>query len=923
MKNLTVTLPPLTNTAAQFTILTSQYPKVLSKEIRLDNTGSMIKIPSANLCTGTATVKSVTSIFEFADIISKLNSNQALTYGVPTNGITDAKIVTKNEFDKGSNEPNLITRSKQHFEWPVSAGIMMFDYDPDDEALEKDVVLKLLYTVCPQIKKVDHIWWISSSSNIVNEKTGKHLSAVTGQRIYLMVKDASDIPRAAKLIEERLWLAGFGSIKVSASGSILERVPFDMCVYQPSRMDFAAGASCIPPLIQDRGKPLVMKGSESCLDTKLYLVDLNSSEIQKLNEMKLGKRAVAEPIVLEHRSQYAQDMIKKLKVNNKSIQNEEYTEEIIETLNTGELLPYWIIHLWNGQEMIERTVQDILSDKTLYHGLLCLDPIEPDYDNRRLVGKLFLKQDQPCLFSFARGQKTYRLLEYIHSIKIEGNIHNAVNDTLQILKSRKDVFSFGGVLVTPIDGSLIYLDQPHMKHLLSGFIHYYSLRKPCNPTNELIDGVSSIGASKNINPITGFVDHPVVDRRLRLLLEPGYNRQMKLLAEFDSNDFAISDHKLSEQEVMFHFNRLYAPFSAFELAENDDKTVIVAAIFSAVLRQVLPTCPAFGIDAPMQGTGKTMLAETIAIIGTGKSASAIAPGRRDNDEEFRKRLMSLFLKGEKVCNFDNIVEPFDSPSFAAALTTEYYEDRILGKSKTVKTMNKTLFLLTGNNMQFVGDMNRRVIKARLISNSNNLMQRQFDFDPRELALETRYEIISSVMTLINHWKHCGKPLNSGRMTSFNDWDSLVRQPLAFIGQQHPKTGLVDILNVTIRQQQENSDNDALLALLKSLSHHFGTNNGFKATKLLYDLHENLQLADAIFAFISRDRLQSSQHVGNLLRQFLDRNIDGLVLRGKRVSGSYTYWVECTDDSQLTLDKHNHKSRAHIDKLPIKVKEYRL
>jgi hypothetical protein len=462
-----------------------------------------------------------------------------------------------------------------------------------------------------------------------------------------------------------------------------------------------------------------------------------------------------------------------------------------------------------------------------------------------------------------------------------------------------------------------------MKHLLGGFIRYSSMKKPCNPTNELIDGVSSIGVSENINPITGYVDHPVVDPRLRLLLEPGYNREMKILAEFDSNDFAIRDHQLTEQEVMFHFDRLYAPFSAFELATNDDKTVIVTAIFSAVLRQVLPTCPAFGIDAPMQGTGKTMLAETIAIIGTGKRASAIAPGRRDNDEEFRKRLMSLFLKGEKVCNFDNIVGPFDSPSFAAALTTEYYEDRILGKSKTVKTMNKTLFLLTGNNMQFVGDMNRRVLKARLISKNNNLMQRQFDFDPRELALDTRHEIISSVLSIIHHWKHCGKPLSSGKMTSFTEWDYLIRQPIAFIGQQHPKTGLVDILNVTLRQQQENSDNDALLALLKSLSLHFGTNTGFKATKLLYDLHDNLQLADAIFAFIGRDRLQSSQHAGNLLRQFLDRNIDGLVLRGKRVSGSYTYWVECTDDSQLTLDKHNHKSRTHIDKLAIKVKEYRL
>ena len=108
----------------------------------------MIKIPSANLCSGTATVKSVTSIAEFADIISNLNCNQALTYGVPTNGITDSIIVTKKKYSygrNGRNEPSLITRSEQHFQWPTSAGIMMFDYDPDDEVLEKDAVLELLY----------------------------------------------------------------------------------------------------------------------------------------------------------------------------------------------------------------------------------------------------------------------------------------------------------------------------------------------------------------------------------------------------------------------------------------------------------------------------------------------------------------------------------------------------------------------------------------------------------------------------------------------------------------------------------------------------------------------------------------------------------------------------------------------------------
>jgi hypothetical protein len=77
------------------------------------------------------------------------------------------------------------------------------------------------------------------------------------------------------------------------------------------------------------------------------------------------------------------------------------------------------------------------------------------------------------------------------------------------------------------------------------------------------------------------------------------------------------------------------------------------------VRQVLSTCPAFGFDALMQGSGKTLLAETIAIITSGTKASAIAPGQTDYDEEFRKRLTALFLKGEKAYLFDNIVGQFD------------------------------------------------------------------------------------------------------------------------------------------------------------------------------------------------------------------------------------------------------------------------
>ena len=890
---------------AQITLLTSNKPKLLTKQVRLSKEGRMVKLPSAQLTRGEAEVVSVTCIEEFGELLQGLADSQALVYGVPKHGLTQAKIVTKKTLESLDGSPGVIARSNDHFEWPASPGVMMLDYDPDGEALDRETVLELLYNACPAIKEVDHLWWMSSSSNIINNETGEQHSGVSGQRIYFIVDDARDIPRAAKVLGNKLWLAGHGYIKISASGAMLERVPFDMSVYQPSHLDFAAGASCVAPLVQDRGTPLLLKGVEPSLDTTAALPDLNSLDQQWLEELKAGKEVVAKPNADVARLEYARSMKRKLSTVDFGVGDDEIVDVIDHVFATGELPFFWVLHVWNGESFIDLTVEEVLANKFDYNELLCLDPIEPEYDEGRLVGKLYLNQQKPKLYSFARGGIAYLLCKYIPEILLKDNLHNAVNETLEILESNQETFTYGNVLVAPVKQKLVYLDQPKIKHLLGGIIQYKkSAFKGCDPSNDLASAIMSIGPDLGINRITGFVDHPVVDSNLQLLLKPGYSRAMQVLGDFDYKDFDVKDRLLSNDEVIFHWNRVFAPFTAFELAENDDRTVLMAAVFSAVLRQILPTCPAFGFDAPIQGTGKTLLAETIAIIASSKKPSALAPGRSDYDEEFRKRLMALFLNGEKVVNFDNIVGTFDSPSFAAAITSEYYEDRILGKSKTGKIMNKTLFLLTGNNMQFVGDMSRRVLKARLIPKSNKLAMRKYDFDPRERALETRYEIISSVLSLINHWKHCGQQKLPGTMTSFSEWDLLVRQPLAFIGQQFPETGMVDVLDVSLKQQNDSSDKDALINLLKEAAIHFGVGVLFKGGAAFKAFKDTARFEDAVLAFKSREELRSSQHMGNLLKQFKDRDVEGLVLRCKQISGSWSYWVELTDDThRQEIEKH--------------------
>ncbi len=184
-----------TNTQnATLTVITSHKPSQLTKVISLSKEGKMVKQPSAQLIEGSAETMELTTISDFAALLTMLESNQALVYGVPNDGITNAKVITKKRYSElGGNTQGFITRTNEHFSWHSGAGIMMFDYDPDGEALDKEAVLQLLYEVCPAIRDVDHLWWMSSSSNIINTETGEQLTTVTGQRIYVMVNISGTI----------------------------------------------------------------------------------------------------------------------------------------------------------------------------------------------------------------------------------------------------------------------------------------------------------------------------------------------------------------------------------------------------------------------------------------------------------------------------------------------------------------------------------------------------------------------------------------------------------------------------------------------------------------------------------------------------------------------------------------------------------
>ena len=208
---------------------------------------------------------------------------------------------------------------------------------------------------------------------------------------------------------------------------------------------------------------------------------------------------------------------------------------------------------------------------------------------------------------------------------------------------------------------------------------------------------------------------------------------------------------------------------------------LFAALLTGAVRASLPTAPAFAMDAPVQGSGKTLLACCAAALCGGRAPEIWPHTAGRDDEEVRKRLLSALRVGPPALIWDNVVGALDSAALAAAITAPIFTDRLLGRSETISVPNRTLLLMTGNNIHLAGDLPRRVLVCRIDPETDVPFARRFDLDPLAHVLEHRMELVVAALTLIRGRLCATSPKADGRMASFELWDDLVRQTVCWIG----------------------------------------------------------------------------------------------------------------------------------------------
>jgi hypothetical protein len=286
--------------------------------------------------------------------------------------------------------------------------------------------------------------------------------------------------------------------------------------------------------------------------------------------------------------------------------------------------------------------------------------------------------------------------------------------------------------------------------------------------------------------LAGPITAPIMRLDGSILQEPGFDSRTGLYLDSQEKWLAVKD-KPTRKDAEKALRLLERPFSQFPFVSAADKSVLLAGILTAIECRLIPACPLLAFSAPVQRTGKTLLAESVAIIATGRTAPGTATS--ESHEEFRKSLFAALREGQQIINLDNVEHPIKSPELAAIITGTEWKDRLLGESKQLTFPTNCMWTATGNNITFMGDMSVRVLPCRINATEwERPEERTFEIsDLKEFLIKHRRLLVHAALTIMKAYYTSDEKLERDipQWGGFEKWVEFVRKPLIWLGNADP------------------------------------------------------------------------------------------------------------------------------------------
>lgn len=498
-------------------------------------------------------------------------------------------------------------------------------------------------------------------------------------------------------------------------------------------------------------------------------------------------------------------------------------------------------------------------------------------------------------------------------IYLSAREHDIITKSLKALATQSDdIFESSGRLVRvrtdKSTNSLLVEPIPHpsIREHLSKHIWYIQktkdgLEKESHPPEQICAAIRTRGDYPGIHHLRSVARTPIVGKSGTLITSNGYNEESEVLLVL-ANKWNVPT-KPSKEEIQESLKALSDLFEDFPFRDKATFSCLLAALVTPFITVFIdaPT-PIIVIDATAAGTGKTLIAEIISIISTNDDPSLYG-GFPSDDEEMRKKITTLVRKRARIVIFDNATEAIGGESLNAALTGRRWEDRELGVNATISGKLDTVFMVTGNNIEFAPDTARRAVTIQLRSNEERPEQRSGFKIPRiiEHVDEQKQHYANCVLTLIAGFIAAGTPLPNTHFGSFEKWNDFVDGLIIWLGFPSIHEAREAI------HQQRDEESLHLRNLIQWLINNGAIEKDFTASQLLKTAFSEEQgvlpreqnadpaiLRESILGLLPNNSsgTPNARKLGKCLSYYADRVKDGhRIIRRHKTNGTIQWGLE--------------------------------
>ena len=312
---------------------------------------------------------------------------------------------------------------------------------------------------------------------------------------------------------------------------------------------------------------------------------------------------------------------------------------------------------------------------------------------------------------------------------------------------------------------------------------------PDNPVVEL----HCRGEWPGVRPLEGITECPVLRPDGTLLDVPGYDHATGLFYE-PNVDFPPIPSEPTLDDATTAIATLYDIVQDFPFENPAHLSAWMALLLTPFARPAIDGCVPFGLlDKNAHRVGATKLSDIIGEIYSGRPLPRMS---KTNEDEMRKRLLSLAISGDPIVLLDNIEGTLDSQVLAGTITSMTVQDRKLGANEIVAMPMRALWLVTANNLILSNELVGRALHVRLKTSLENPENRKgFKYDPvLPHVHKERPKLASAVLTVLRAYFAAGCPdqgLNN--WGSFEQWNRIIRGALVWVGMPDPLSGRTELV----------------------------------------------------------------------------------------------------------------------------------